>query len=404
MKDGRLLAGVIVGAGAMYLLDPDRGARRRSLLRDQSMHAGHKLGEGLAATARDARNRTTGAASALRSRFRPDEADDEILQERVRSAIGRVASHPTAITVSASEGQVTLTGQVLADEVDGLVRRVEGIRGVKEVRNELEIHRSAEGVPSLQGAGRPREQRTELLQENWAPATRLLVGTLGSILAFQAVRSKGAGGSAVSLIGLGLLARAATNLPPGRLVGLGAGRRAIEVEKTIRVAAPVDRVWELWSNFENFPRFMSHLREVRKIDEGRSHWVAVGPAGVPVEWDAIVTDWVPNQLIAWKSAEGSTVETTGRVRFQPTTEGDTEISVHLSYNPPAGVLGHAVAALFGVDPKRAMDEDVVRLKSLLEEGKTRADGEPVRLEEVTAKGSFGEPAKGPGAKRPRTQK
>jgi hypothetical protein len=86
----KLIAGMVVGAGAMYLLDPDRGARRRSLLRDQGVHAGHKLGDGLAATARDARNRTIGAAAGLRSRFRRDEADDEVLHERIRSTIGRV--------------------------------------------------------------------------------------------------------------------------------------------------------------------------------------------------------------------------------------------------------------------------------------------------------------------------
>jgi uncharacterized membrane protein len=398
----KLIAGMVIGAGAMYLLDPDRGARRRSLLRDKSVHARHKLGDGLAATVRDARNRTAGKAAELRSRFRPDEADDEVLHERVRSAIGRVVSHPSAITVLVSDGRVTLTGHVLVDEVNDLVNRVEEIRGVKEVRNELEIHRSADGVPELQGPGRPREERPELLQENWAPATRLLLGTMGSVLAFKGVRTRGPGGRALSVVGLGLLARAATNLPPRRLVGLGAGRRAIDVQKTIRVAAPVDQVWELWSDFENFPRFMSHLREVRKIDEGRSHWIAVGPAGVSVEWDAVVTDWVPSQLIAWKSVEGSTVETAGRVRFEPTGDDRTEIDVQMSYNPPAGALGHAVATLFGADPKRAMDEDMVRLKSLLEEGKTRAD-EPVLLDEVTGKNPSAESAKGPSGKRQRTR-
>jgi uncharacterized membrane protein len=380
----KLIAGMVVGAGAMYLLDPDRGPRRRSLLWDQGVHASHKLSDGLAATARDARNRTAGAAAELRSRFRRDQADDEVLHERVRSAIGRVASHPSAITVDVSDGRVTLTGHVLADEVEHLIEQVKGVRGVSEVRNELGIHRTANGVPALQGAGHRREQRPELLQDNWAPTTRVLLGAIGSILAFQGARARRPVGRALSMLGLGLLARAATNLPPRRLVGLGAGRRAIDVQKTIRVAAPPDQIWQLWSNFENFPQFMSHLREVRKIDEGQSHWVAVGPAGVPVEWDAVVTDWVPNQLIAWKSVEGSTVDTVGRVRFQPTPGGGTEIDVHMSYNPPAGAIGHAVATLFGADPKRALDEDLVRLKSLLEEGKTRADGEPVRLDQVTA--------------------
>jgi uncharacterized membrane protein len=400
---GKLLTGVVMGAGAMYLLDPDRGARRRSLLRDQGVHAGHKLGDGLAATARDARNRTAGVAAGLRSRFRPDQVDDDVLHERVRSAIGRVASHPSAITVLASEGRVVLTGHVLADEVDDLVKRVEGVRGVSEVRNELEIHRSADGVPALQGPGRPREHRPELLQENWAPATRVLVATIGGILAFQGLRIRGPGGTALSAIGLGLFARAATNLPSRRLTGLGAGRRAIDLQKTIRVGVPVDSVWELWSHFENFPRFMAHLREVRRIDQDRAHWVAAGPTGMPVEWDAIVTEMVPHQLIAWKSVEGSMVDTAGRVRFQPTPDGGTEIDVQMSYNPPAGAVGHAIATIFGADPKRAMDEDLVRLKSLLEEGKTRADGEPVHVDEVTTPTLSTESARAPGGKRQRTR-
>lgn len=383
-RQGKLIGGMILGAGAMYLLDPDRGARRRSLLRDQIVRGSHKLGDGLSATARDTRNRAAGAAASLRSRFREDHADDEVLHERVRSAIGRLVSHPSAIAVTVFQGRVTLSGDVLADEVDRLIDGVKRVRGVEEVQNELSVHRSADGVPALQGEGRPREQRPELLQENWAPAVRLATGTLGGLLVVQGLRSKGAVGRTLSAAGLGLLTRAVTNLPTRRLVGLGAGRRAVEIQKTIRVAAPVDQVWELWSNFEQFPRFMSHLREVRRIDEKRSHWVASGPAGVPVEWDAVVTEWRPHEVIAWKSVEGSTVETAGRVRFRPTPEGETEIDVHLSYNPPAGAVGHAIASLFGADPKRAMDEDMVRLKSLLEEGKTRVGGEPVQLDEVVS--------------------
>jgi len=366
-RQGKLIGGIILGAGAMYLLDPDRGTRRRSLLRDQIVHAGTKVGDGLGATARDARNRAVGVSAELRSRLQHDQADDEVLQERVRSAIGRVVSHPSAITVAVLDGQVTLGGHVLASEVDELIHRVKRVRGIRDVRNELEIHRTANGVPALQGSGRPREQRPELLQENWAPATRVIMGTIGAGLMLQGVRSKGAVGRTLSALGLGLLTRAMTNLPARRLVGAGASRRAVDVQKTVVVAAPIERVWELWSEFEQFPSFMSHLREVRRIDENRSHWVASGPAGIPVEWDAVITEWAPNEAMAWKSVEGSTVQTAGRVRFRPTPDGNTEIDVHLSYTPPAGVLGHAIASLFGTDPKHAMDEDMVRLKSLLEE-------------------------------------
>jgi uncharacterized membrane protein len=394
---GKLFAGVVVGAGAMYFLDPDRGARRRSLLRDRGVHAGHKLGHGFAATARDTKNRALGAAAELRGRFRQDQADDEVLHERVRSAIGRVVSHPSAISVTVSQGGVTLSGHVLADEVDALTQRVGRVRGVEEVRNELQIHSHADGIPALQGSGSAPEGR-----ENWAPATRLLVGSAGGLMALKGSRIRGATGKALRVVGLGLIARAASNIPPRRLVGLGAGERAIEVEKTISVSVPLEQVWELWSNFENFPRFMAHVREVRKIDEGHSHWVAIGPAGVPVEWDAVVTDWVPEQFIGWASVEGSAVATKGNVRFRPVAAGQTEIDVQLSYNPPAGLVGHAVASLAGADPKQAMDEDLGRLKSLLEAGKPRSDEESVNLVEMEGKNKPTRARKGSSARRPKS--
>jgi len=145
---GQLLTGIVLGAAAMYLLDPDRGARRRSLLRDQGVHAGHKLSDGLSARARDARNRIRGTAHELRARFRNDAVDDEVLHQRVRSAIGRVAAHPGAITVTSAQGRVILEGDVFEDELEDLIEQVRGVRGVEEVQNQLTVHRSAEGIQS----------------------------------------------------------------------------------------------------------------------------------------------------------------------------------------------------------------------------------------------------------------
>jgi uncharacterized membrane protein len=283
--------------------------------------------------------------------------------------------------VTVSEGRVTLSGPVLSEEVDDLIRQIGRVRGVQEVRNELEIHQSSEGVPALQGEAAPTDSRDR--DENWTPTTRLLVGVAGGTLAVRGIRTGGPIGTALSLLGVGLIARAAGNIPARQLVGLGAQRRGFEFEKTIALAAPVDQAWEVWSHFENFPRFMAHLQEVRSVDDARSHWVAVGPAGLPVEWDAVVTDWVPQQFIGWSSVQGSPVETSGQVRFRRVGEGRSEIDIRLTYSPPGGVVGHAVAALWGSDPKQAMDEDLVRFKSLVEEGKTTASGEQVRLEEIT---------------------
>ena len=378
---GKLFTGVVVGAGAMYLLDPERGARRRSLLRDQGIHASNKIRDELTGAARDARNRTAGVAAELRSRFHQDQASDEILAERVRAAIGRAVSRPSAVTVNVFEGRVTLGGHVLADELPALVRRVGRVRGVSEVRNELEIHATAENVSALQGVG--HRLRLPRGPGEWQPVARLLVGTAGGLLAAQGVRKGGAGGAALSAVGAGLLAGAVGFERPGGLVGFPARRRSVEVEKTLTIEAPVEAVWGLWCNFENFPRFMGHVREVRRIDEGHSRWVAVGPAGVSMEWDAIVTDWVPKQFIGWTSIEGSEVATSGQVRFRGAADNQTEIDIRLEYAPPAGVLGHAVASLFGDNPKQAMDEDLARLKSLLEGEGAAGKQEGLILEDTT---------------------
>jgi uncharacterized membrane protein len=382
-NQGRTIAGFLAGAGLMYLMDPDRGARRRALVRDQAVRARHRLAEGAEATGRDLRNRARGTAAELRSRFRPEMPDDEILHERVRASLGRVVSHPGAVRVSVADGQVTLQGQVLAHELDDLVRTVAGVRGVSDVRNELVVSSSPEGAPSLQG-GRRREARAELTQDNWAPTTRLVAGTVGSGALLRGLRSEGMAGPVLVGIGGMLLLRALTNLPARRLTGLGAGRRAVDIQKAIHVGAPVDRVWELWSDFESWPRFMSHLKEVRRAGPERSHWVAKGPGGKGVEWDAVTTQSIPNEVIAWKSVEGSTIDHSGRVYFRSDERGGTLIDVRMSYNPPAGAVGHTVASLLGVDPGSAMDEDMVRLKSLLEEGKATADRGTVRLEDLPA--------------------
>jgi uncharacterized membrane protein len=378
---GKLITGLVVGAGAMYLLDPERGARRRSLLRDQGIHLGHKVGDGIGVTARHTRNRALGVAAELRGRFRNEDPGDEVLHDRVRSAIGRIVSHPSAITVTAFDGRVTLTGHVLAEEVDSLARGVGKVRGVRELENELEIHRTSEGVPALLGSSRG-ESGPDLKRENWAPATRAAVGAVGGLVTYKGAHIDGVPGRFLTLLGLGLVLRAASNVPARKLVRLG--QTGFTVEKTLLVKAPAEEVWAHWSDFENFPRFMAHLKEVRKLDEGHSHWVALGPAGTSMEWDAVVTDWVPQQFVGWTSVEGSPLETTGQVRLRPVSEGETQIDVQLSYRPPAGVAGDALASLFGVEPKAAMDEDLLRFKSLLEDRETSTPEGSVRLEELAS--------------------
>jgi hypothetical protein len=171
-----LLAGAGLGAFAMYMFDPDRGTRRRALARDKMTFATHKTRDGVDAAVRDLTNRSRGVAATTRGRFTRAMPDDTTLVERVRAKLGRACSHPHAVDVFASNGEVTLTGPILAGEVDDVLATVAAVRGVTGVVNSLEVYQSSDGIPSLQGEGRRAGPAIDLLQRNWAPATRVLVG------------------------------------------------------------------------------------------------------------------------------------------------------------------------------------------------------------------------------------
>jgi uncharacterized membrane protein len=150
--------------------------------------------------------------------------------------------------------------------------------------------------------------------------------------------------------------------------GAQAERRGIPVNKSIVINASAEEVYQFWRDFENLPRFMRYLESVQVTGEGRSHWVAKAPGG-SVEWDAEVTEDRPNQLISWRSLEGSEVETSGTVRFEPAVGGrGTVVHVRLDYNPPGGALGALFAKLFGEDPDGQMQTDLRRFKQIVELG------------------------------------
>ncbi|MDQ3607136.1 MAG: BON domain-containing protein [Gemmatimonadota bacterium] len=155
-RSGDLLTGMLLGAGLMYLLDPDRGRRRRALLRDQlvsGMHTVEDLGDDLAGTTRDLQNRARGTLHDTRARLSAEEVDDTVLEARVRSAIGRAVSNPSPIEVRAENGRITLNGPVLAADVSELLATVRSVRGVQEVSNQLQVHEQPGNVSGLQGTG-----------------------------------------------------------------------------------------------------------------------------------------------------------------------------------------------------------------------------------------------------------
>ncbi len=369
-----MLAGIGVGAGAAYLFDPALGRRRRAGVRDAVTRVAHKSGDALGATSRDLANRSRGLAARTTRYLHADAATDEVLVERVRARLGRHASHPHAVLVDAHEGVVTLRGPILTHEADRLVSSMKRVRGVRDVRDELERHDEPGNVPALQGGETREGERAALSQKSWSPATRALVGAAGVILVGVGVRRGRLAGAALSAVGTTLVTRALTDSDIRRLVGVGGGRRGVDLEKTITIDAPTADVFAFWQHYENFPKFMSHVREVRAGEiDGRSYWVVDGPAGVPISFEAETTRVVPNELIAWKSVEGSSVAHAGTVRFEPVGDRATRVNVRFSYNPPAGAIGHAAAWLLGSDAKQLMDDDLARLKTLLETGRAPRD-------------------------------
>jgi uncharacterized membrane protein len=206
-----------------------------------------------------------------------------------------------------------------------------------------------------------------------------LSAVAGGAVGLWGCRRKDVIGMALGAAGVTLLTRAVTDLELKRLFGIGAGFWAVTIQKTITVAAPIEEVYELWSRYEEFPRFMAHVREAQRIDDTRVRWTVAGPAAVPIHWETQETRRIPYEVIAWKTMPGARVAHAGVVRFEDDPAG-TRVHVTMRYNPPAGALGHALATILGADPKRALDEDLVRFKSLLEEGKTSVRGETTRRE------------------------
>ncbi len=365
-----MVAGVGVGAGLMYFTDPRSGRRRRAVAQDKVRHAVHEAELGAHVVARDLFHRARGYFFETRGRFRRGEVDDKTVEARVRAALGRVCSHPHALQLSVNLGRVRLEGVILKAEHPKLLSRLRRVQGVLDVIDNLEVHKQLGSHPKLQGGLVKKGDRPEFLQRNWSPAARFIGGLGGGSLLTWGLWRRGIPGTVSTVLGSLLTLRSITNIELKRLTGVGGGRLGLALHKDILVHAPVEEVFAFWRAMENFPRFMTHVAEVRTNGGDRSHWRVRGPAGISFEWDAIVTRLIPHQVLAWKSVEGSTVEHAGIIHFEPAHGGRaTRLDIRMTYTPPAGALGHVFARLLGADPKKQMDDDLLRFKSLLETGK-----------------------------------
>ena len=172
-------------------------------------------------------------------------------------------------------------------------------------------------------------------------------------------------GQQLSKQGNGTEAR--TNGAPGAQ-RLSTGGR-VNVVETITVRRPRQEVYGFWHNFENLPRFMAHLESVQVLDEKRSHWKAKAPAGTTVEWDAETIEDRPNELIAWRSLQGSESRTRARSNSRTLrATGAPRSGWSSEYQPPGGKIGALFAKLFGEEPKQQVKGDLRRFKQVMEIG------------------------------------
>lgn len=207
----------------------------------------------------------------------------------------------------------------------------------------------------------------------------------GSLLLFAGVKKGSWGGLGLGLTGVALIGRGLTGYcsayqalgvrtneetEEGSNISVPYGE-GIRVDKSVTVNKARFDVYSFWRNLENLPSFMQHLERVRQTGHTKSHWVAQGPMGKVVEWDAEVINDVPGELIGWRSLPGSDVQNAGSVHFRDAAAGrGTEVKVELQYQPPGGAVGAFIAKIMGSDPGKQVEADLRRFKMMLETGET----------------------------------
>jgi uncharacterized membrane protein len=349
---GSLLRGALYGAGAMYFLDPVRGRRRRAEVGRQAVRLVHESETLWNKGCRDLMNRGTGLTAEARRLLVAGSADDHVVTERVRSVLGHHVVDARGVEVATLDGHVTLRGTVRPGEPERLIPAIEAIPGVREVRSGL----TTTGVP----VGPP------CAESCLAPGPRLLMTAGGALLLLNGLARRGFGPTLLGTLGLGMCVRGLTD-KPGRLVGVGHDR-AIDVQRSVRIGAPVEKVFEFVSDVEQSGRFLPEVVDVADLGQGRVRWTVQGPAGIGrFECEEQLIESVENERLVWGSVPDAPLRYVGEARFRP--DGDaTRLDVRLSYEPPGGLLTHSVASLLGVDPKTQLDRCLNRIKRYLEEG------------------------------------
>lgn len=235
----RVAGAVVLGGIAMYMLDPDRGKRRRALIGDKAYSIVSDTRQALGAASRDAAHRIEGLRARARRLVSDTPIPDDLqLIERVRARMGRLVAHPHAIQVGANNGRVTLSGPVLRHEVPRLLDAIGTVWGVASVEDRLVVYDSSDSISSLQDGGTvDRKRPPAIVRTRWAPALQGAAIVGGGLLALYGLRDRSLLGLALAGGGTALLLRGATNRPLGHLVGLD--RETQDVQHAL-LPVPVD--------------------------------------------------------------------------------------------------------------------------------------------------------------------
>jgi uncharacterized membrane protein len=147
----------------------------------------------------------------------------------------------------------------------------------------------------------------------------------------------------------------------------GAARRTIDMRMTVVVGKPIHDVFMFCRDFENFPEIVDVLLSVEDSQDGRSHWAVRSPSGEAIEWDATVTKYVPNSVIAWESVPDAVVQARGMMRFFPLSPEETRVDISLTYRPMHTGLSDAVRALATLPNARRLRTEISRAATALTE-------------------------------------
>jgi len=371
---GTLLLAGAVGAGLMYILDPEIGSNRRARLvnksKSKALDLGHKaqdLGHKVAEKGQQIASKVTDTAR-------------NVLPGTTDMSMGTDASFAVASSGISTDATRTY-GSTGMDSDYGTYGNTNSYGSTYD--NSYGRQNSMGLAGTLRDVG---SRLPPLLKNKWVliPAALFLIPAVrsrvfggisslrgsvtGSGYATAGMGSEyGSGQSLLSSLG-GFFGGLGDRL--NQLLGLGtqSAGESISFVEELRVERPVSEVFNFFSNYQNFPQFMRNIVEVEEGSDGISHWTAKGPAGINVSWDARVTDYQPDVLLAWQSLPDATVDNSGRIDFIPNASNGTLVRISFNYTPPAGKVGHMVAKVFASDAQTEMREDLGRVKSFLETG------------------------------------